>query len=175
MKQEFYLPKPSDIACQASDNKQGRQNEAVSKSRAKKVLSTLKSDYEKSYRDYEKLMEENIARELARINLPLSLYTQWYWQIDLHNLLHFLKLRLDSHAQREIRVYGEVMYKIARKVCPAACDAFEEHVLDAEHFSRTELKELKEMLKGKPCALQGRAYETFARKLGLNPLPKKEK
>ncbi|HHO56522.1 MAG TPA: thymidylate synthase (FAD), partial [Trueperaceae bacterium] len=79
-------------------------------------------------------------RELARINLPLSLYTEMYWQIDLHNLFHFLKLRMDSHAQYEIRVYGEVMAEIVKAVSPLAYQAFEEHILNGQKFSEDELE-----------------------------------
>jgi thymidylate synthase (FAD) len=123
-------------------------------------------------------VERGVARELARINLPLSLYTEWYWQIDLHNLFHFLKLRLDAHAQKEIRLYAEVLFDIAKKVAPCCCESFERHVLGAVSFSREEYAELKFRLaegcgaeagegKGadKPPALRGKALERFEAKL----------
>jgi thymidylate synthase (FAD) len=91
-------------------------------------------------------VDEGIARELARINLPLSLYTEWYWQIDLHNLFHFLKLRLDAHAQKEIRLYAKNLLEIARKVAPCCCESFERHILNGVHFSGDELEELRRRL-----------------------------
>jgi len=168
MKDEFYVPKFSDIAYQSKNNKQGRDKKPVPANLALKVLDILTQDYKKIYNDYEKLLDENIARELARVNLPLSLYTEWYWQIDLHNLFHFLRLRLDAHAQKEIRSYAAVMHRIAKKVCPVACEAFEEHMMGSVRFSRKEMFALKNALKGKPVALEGRAYEQFVEKLGLN-------
>jgi thymidylate synthase (FAD) len=166
MKDEFYVPDISDIAFQSSDNKQGRTRAPVPPGLASKVLKILTRDYEKIYRDYESLLGNNIARELARINLPLSLYTEWYWQIDLHNLFHFLRLRLDPHAQLEIRYYARVMHKIARKVCPIACAAFDDHILNSVRFSKKEMTALKNMLRRRPPGLEGRAYELFMLKLG---------
>ncbi|MBD3391595.1 MAG: FAD-dependent thymidylate synthase [Chitinivibrionales bacterium] len=170
MRDEFYVPHESDIACQSADNKQGRDTTPVSKAQSRKVLSVLKQSYQRVYGDYEKLLRDNIARELARINLPLGLYTEWYWQIDLHNAFHFFKLRLDPHAQREIRRYAEVMYRLVAKVCPMACDAFEEHVREGIRFSTTEMTELRRILTGKPPRLQGRARDIFVGKLGFDPV-----
>jgi thymidylate synthase (FAD) len=106
-----------------------------------------------------------IAREISRINLPLSLYTQWYWQMDLHNLFHFLRLRLDAHAQYEIRVYAQQIFELIRTVCPIACEAFEEHRLNGVSFSGSEMDALKQMLEGKDNPLSGRAKEIFTDKL----------
>ncbi len=169
MKDEFYVPRLSDIAFQSADNKQGREKKPVPAGQAEKVLAILRRDYERIYNDYEKLLGDNIARELARINLPLSLYTEWYWQIDLHNLFHFLRLRLDPHAQREIRYYADAMLRIARKICPVACEAFDEHVRGSVRFSRKEMKALRGILEGKTVALEGRAYDLFVQKLGFDP------
>jgi len=165
MKPEFYLPAEKDIAIQSVDNKQGRATDAVPARLQKKVITILTKGYEKTYGDYEKMLDDNIARELARVNLPLSLYTEWYWQIDLKNFFHFLKLRLDKHAQMEIRVYAEVMYKLGKKVCPIAFDAFEEHMRYGVSFSRKELKALKAMLKGKEVELTEREKQIFEEKL----------
>jgi thymidylate synthase (FAD) len=112
-------------------------------------------------------VDEGIARELARINLPLSLYTEWYWQIDLHNLFNFLKLRLDAHAQKEIRFYAGVLLEIAKKVAPRCCDSFERHVLKGVRFSGDELAELKRRLGGKSgeSGLSGKELERFEEKL----------
>jgi thymidylate synthase (FAD) len=113
-------------------------------------------------------VDDGIARELARVNLPLSLYTEWYWQIDLHNLFHFLELRLDAHAQKEIRVYAEVLLDIARKVAPLCCESFERHVKGGVGFSAEEFEELKRRLSGGAAGdplLKGKALERFEEKL----------
>ena len=121
--------------------------------------------------DTSKMSKAEIARELARINLPLSLYTEWYWQIDLHNLFHFLELRLDAHAQKEIRVYAEVLMEIARKVAPLCCESFQRHVRGGVGFSAEEFAELRRRLEtaagaaaGEPL-LKGKALERFEEKL----------
>lgn len=143
MPDEFYLPAPEQIRKQSKRNKQGRAREEVPPESQRRVLDLIKKDQEKIYGSYRSMMDEDdIARELARINLPLSLYTQWYWQIDLHNLFHFLRLRLDPHAQYEIRQYAEVMAKMAKAVAPIAYDAFEEHVLHSVRLSKTEKEKL---------------------------------
>jgi thymidylate synthase (FAD) len=102
---------------------------------------------------------------LARANLPVSLYTEWYWQIDLHNLFHFLHLRLDAHAQYEIRVFGEAMARCAKAVAPMAYEAFEEHILGSVQFSRAELQAISAMMDGKPNSLEGRALGIFEDKI----------
>ncbi|MDR2343611.1 MAG: FAD-dependent thymidylate synthase, partial [Spirochaetaceae bacterium] len=100
------------------------------------------------YDEYSKLIDSGLARELARINLPLSLYTELYWQIDLHNLFHFLELRLGPHAQKEIRLYAEVLLDISRRVAPRCCESFERHILGGLNFSKDELLEIKRRLSG---------------------------
>ena len=112
-------------------------------------------------------MEEGLARELARINLPLSLYTEWYWQIDLHNLFRFLSLRLDPHAQKEIRLYAQTMLDITRAVAPAATESFERNILHGVRFNGAEMAELKRRLEtdGKEPLLKGKALERFEEKL----------
>ena len=104
MEDEFYLPEETAIQYQNKDNRQGRDPQEVPVHLRQKVLNILAKGQQVAYDDYQKMLADDIARELARINLPLSLYTQWYWQIDLHNLFHFLELRMDEHAQWEI--YG---------------------------------------------------------------------
>jgi len=98
------------------------------------VLALLKHEQAQLYANYSSMIEEGVARELARINLPLSLYTEWYWQIDLHNLFHFLRLRLDPHAQHEIRAYAAALATCARAVAPLACEAFENTSCTARAF-----------------------------------------
>lgn len=145
MRDEFYLPDSSRVALQSDDNKQG-SGESVDAAYAAQVLALLKSEQAGLYTDYAGMVEQGVARELARINLPLSLYTEWYWQIDLHNLFHFLRLRLDPHAQYEIRAYAEALARCAQAVAPLAYEAFEEYELYGTRFSRRELKLLREMV-----------------------------
>ncbi len=155
MENEFYVPNSDQIKFQSIDNRQGRAEEEVPVKLRQKVLNILINDQKSAYDDYGKLIEDGIARELARINLPLSLYTQWYWQIDLNNLFHFLKLRLDYHAQWEIRQYGKAMAEITKAVAPLAYNAFETHVLNAISFSGKELEALANQLQGKEHQLKG--------------------
>lgn len=165
MKDEVYIPADENIALQSEDNKQGRKNEPVSPEMAEEVKAIMASDQERAFANYHKMLDMGIAREIARIDLPLSLYTEFYWEIDLHNLFHFLKLRLDSHAQYEIRQYGEVMLEIVRKVCPIATDAFENHVLRSKTFSSHEVEAIMKMLSGEECPLEKREKEIFLDKL----------
>jgi thymidylate synthase (FAD) len=144
MPEEFYIPLDEDIKPQSTANRQGRSEEEVPPELKKKVIELLLLEQKSSFKGYNQLLKDGISRELARINLPLSLYTQWYWKIDLHNLLHFLKLRIDDHAQYEIRVYANAMAEIVKKVAPLAYEAFEDYILNAITFSKTELKILKQ-------------------------------
>jgi len=166
MEKEFYVPDLEQIRYQSEDNKQGRnQGKEVSPEIQQKVLDIIKKGHSQAYDQYNEMLEENIARELARINLPLSLYTQWYWQIDLHNLFHFLKLRMDPHAQWEIRQYARVMSEMTAKVAPMAYDAFETHSLNSVKFSGIEMKALARVLKGEEYSLDPAAEADFKRKL----------
>lgn len=165
MPDEFYVPEPSDIRYQSKRNKQGRSSEEVPPALREKVLEIIKRDQGDVYGRYRELLEDDIARELARINLPLSLYTQWYWQIDLHNLFHFLKVRMDPHAQVEIRRYAEVMATMARAVAPMAYEAFEEHELHAVTFSRKEMDALRNLLAGKDSGLDEKAEAALKAKI----------
>ncbi|HOE95916.1 MAG TPA: FAD-dependent thymidylate synthase [Candidatus Sumerlaeota bacterium] len=169
MKDEFYLPDPEQIRPQSKTNKQGRDADALDAEQARRVLEILTSAQETAYAGYREMIDLDIARELARVNLPLSLYTEWYWQIDLHNLFHFIQLRADEHAQYEIRVYAEVLGDCARAVAPLAYEAFEEYVRHARQFSREEMEALRAMLAGQPCPIeQGRRRVEFFQKLGLD-------
>ena len=146
MKDEFYVPAPADLAEQSEDNKQGRADTPLAPDRAERVIADLRAGQRAAYEDYAGLVDQGLARELARINLPLSLYTEWYWQIDLHNLFRFLMLRLDPHAQKEIRLYAAVMLDMARAVAPAATESFERNTLGAVHFTGPEMEELRRRL-----------------------------
>ena len=169
MKPEFYVPREKDISLQSSSNKQGRSDEAANNAVARKVLSLLSHDNTTAYGHYQSMLDDNVARELARINLPLSLYTEWYWQIDLHNLFHFLRLRLDAHAQKEIRDYARVLDKLARTVCPMAFDAFDNHILNGCRFSGKEITILSQLLKGNTVPPGERDRRILAEKLGFDP------
>lgn len=127
IKDEFYVPELDKINIQSKDNKQGR-GETLSKETGTLIRDILIKGQLDAYQDYRSLLDEELAKELARINLPLSMYTEWYWKIDLHNLMHFLRLRMDSHAQYEIRVFADAMYEIVKEICPITIDAFDEHV-----------------------------------------------
>ena len=173
MKDDFYVPAPENVALQSTDNKQGRSSEALDHEFVEKTRATFSGGQKTAYAAYSSIVEEGIARELARINLPLSLYTEWYWQIDLHNLFHFLKLRLDSHAQKEIRLYAEVLLDITKKVAPCCCESFERHILNGVQFSGEEFKELRKRLGVNEAAanaegsngLSGKALERFEEKI----------
>jgi len=165
LENEFYLPDKGQVRLQSKINRQGRSDEEVPPELQEEVLRILIEGQRRAYQDYEGLIEKDIARELARINLPLSLYTQWYWQIDLHNLFHFLELRLDYHAQWEIRQYAKVIAEITKKVAPVSYEAFEKHVLNAVRFSGEELKALKNMLQGKEPGLKGVVRAEFEKKI----------
>lgn len=143
MTDEFYLPDFSQIRHQSDNNKQGRSDVQLDGETADSVIQRMQQSHKQSYDEYQSYLQDDLARELARINLPLSTYTEWYWKIDLHNLFHFLKLRLDAHAQYEIRVYAEAIAEILRGIVPIAYEAFEDYNLYSKSFSRIELDFLK--------------------------------
>lgn len=165
MSNEWYRPDVDHINLQSEDNKQGRKNESVDQETAQKVMNIFDENQKMISDNYNNLLDMGIARELARIDLPLSQYTEWYWQMDLRNLFHFLELRLDSHAQYEIRVYAEVILDMIEKVCPIAVEAFKNNKLGAVNLSMSEREALKDMLDGKECSLKGRSKQIFLDKL----------
>ncbi|HEY9054805.1 MAG TPA: FAD-dependent thymidylate synthase [Rectinemataceae bacterium] len=168
MKDEFYVPAPADLALQSEDNKQGRSEEPLPASQAAELIAAFRAGQKSAYEAYGSLVDTGLARELARINLPLSLYTEWYWQIDLHNLFRFLSLRLDPHAQKEIRLYAAVILDMAQAVAPAATESFRRHILGATRFSSREMEELRARLDGAGSAspgLRGKDLERFEEKL----------
>jgi thymidylate synthase (FAD) len=148
---EFYIPAPEHIAAQSVVNNQGR-GEALTGAEAARVLDILKTDSERSYDNYQAMISDDgqrgLARELARMNLPANIYTQWYWKVDLHNLLHFLRLRADAHAQYEIRVYADAICSVVADWVPFAYAAFEDYRLGGATLSETALKCVRRMLKG---------------------------
>jgi thymidylate synthase (FAD) len=163
MKDEFYVPDVDQMRGQSANNKQARSDERVEG--AEGILDEMREDQALLYRHYERMIEQGLAREIARANLPLALYTEWYWQIDLHNLFRFLALRMDSHAQYEIRVYAEAMAECAKAVAPMAYEAFEEHILNAVRFSRAECVALAQMLDGQTPEMGDRPRQIFEAKI----------
>lgn len=146
MKDEFYVPDLSQIRPQSALNKQGRADETLPADTAEQIVNSYRNTQKLLFDEYSGLLEKDLARELARINLPLSNYTEWYWKIDLHNLFHFLRLRLDTHAQYEIRVYAEAIANIIKQVVPLAYEAFKDYTLNSITFSALELSAVKKML-----------------------------
>jgi thymidylate synthase (FAD) len=157
---EFYLPNPENIMAQSLTNKQGR-DQSLDINQARRVLDILRDDATRCYSNYRELLNideetgdviddgrDPVARELARMNLNLNFYTQWYWKIDLHNLMHFLRLRADSHAQYEIRVYADKMLDILKKWVPFTYEAFVNYQKDSVHLSKNSFQVLQTMLKG---------------------------
>ncbi|MEM9059933.1 MAG: FAD-dependent thymidylate synthase [Pseudomonadota bacterium] len=148
---EFYVPAPEHLAAQSTVNNQGR-GATLQGEEAAKVLELLRNDSARAYDHYEEMLsqdgQQGLARELARMNLPASIYTQWYWKVDLHNLFHFLRLRADAHAQYEIRVYAEAICDLVKAWVPAAYSAFEDYRLTATHFSGPAMACLRRMLEG---------------------------
>ncbi|QKX01525.1 FAD-dependent thymidylate synthase [Wolbachia endosymbiont of Cruorifilaria tuberocauda] len=145
---EFYIPKLEQIAKQSDKNKQGRGN-TFDVNISKEIINSLKNDSNLTYSHYEKFIKKGLAREIARTNLMLNYYTQFYWKADLHNLFHFLKLRIDKHAQYEIRVYAEIMLDIIKGWVPLAHSAFVEYCLESAHISRASLEVIRRLIKGK--------------------------
>jgi thymidylate synthase (FAD) len=156
---EFYVPAPEHLAAQSVSNRQGR-GDVLEGAEAARVLDMLREDAEQTYAHYEEMLNEDadgnprdesrqgLARELARMNLTLNTYTQWYWKCDLHNLLHFLSLRADSHAQYEIRVYADAMLKTVEAWTPLAYEAFRDYRMGGVHLSAAGLDVVKKLIAG---------------------------
>jgi len=163
---EFYLPAPEHLAAQSASNRQGR-GDVLEGAEAAEVLDLLRGDAMRTYDHYVDMLNERpdgapvdpgrrgLARELARMNLTLNTYTQWYWKTDLHNLLHFLSLRADGHAQYEIRAYAEAMLAMVRAWVPLTYQAFADYRLGAVTFSAGMLAVVQRMLAGEPVEQAG--------------------
>ena len=162
---EFYIPSAENLAAQSAINNQGR-GDALTDDEASNVIQILKKDAEQTYSNYETLLNESsegniidesksgIARELARMNLTLNTYTQWYWKIDLNNLLHFLALRADDQAQYEIRVYADAMLDIVKKWVPLTYEAFEDYRIGGTELSAKEVNLMRKLLKGEKVSFE---------------------
>jgi len=148
---EFYIPAPEQLAAQSTQNNQGR-GATLEGEEAARVLDLLRADADRAYDHYEAMLsqdgQQGLARELARMNLPANIYTQWYWKVDLHNLFHFLRLRADPHAQYEIRVYADTICRIVADWVPAAYAAFEDYRMGGAQLSARGLDCLRRMLAG---------------------------
>ena len=161
---EFYLPSPENLAAQSQSNRQGR-GDVLEGEDAKKVLDIIKSDSERTYSNYEEMLnerydgskiEENksgLARELARMNLTLNTYTQWYWKTDLLNLMNFLRLRADSHAQYEIRAYADVMLDTLKRWVPTTYEAFMDYRVGGTEISSKGKSVIQKLIKGEETSL----------------------
>ena len=156
---EFYIPDQVNLSTQSKSNRQGR-GEVLEGKEAAAVLDLLRDDAENNYNHYVEMLNEDesghiidetrdgLSRELARMNLTLNTYTQWYWKIDLHNLLHFLSLRADEHAQYEIRVYAEAIMETVKRWCPITYDAFIDHRVNSVTLSGKAIQVVKKMIDG---------------------------
>ena len=180
---EFYIPRPEHLAAQSQANRQGRDSVLAGKE-AEQVFDILKKDAELVYEHYLEMLNEGedgapldpdrsgLARELARMNLSLGFYTQWYWKTNLHNLMHFLSLRADAHAQYEIRVYADLMVDTLKRWTPICHDAFLEYRMGGASLSKTGLAAVKRMIAGekveqKSSGLNPREWRELMAVLGL--------
>jgi len=162
---EFYLPKNEHLAAQSKSNRQGR-GDVLQGEQAKKVLSLLKNDAERTYDNYETMLNERydgsivnkngtgLARELARMNLTLNTYTQWYWKTDLLNLMNFLRLRADHHAQYEIRAYADVMLDTLKRWVPTTYEAFMDYRVGGTEVSSKGKKVLNKLINGEKISIE---------------------
>ncbi len=179
---EFYIPAPEQLAAQSVVNRQGR-GAVLEGEEAAHVLALLRSDAEQTYAHYVEMLNEGddgkptdesrsgLARELARMNLTLNTYTQWYWKIDLFNLMHFLSLRAEAHAQYEIRVYAEAMLGMLERWVPLSAAAFREYRMGGVHLSAKALEVVKRMIGGekveqKASGLSAREWRELMESLG---------
>ena len=141
VRDRFYKPSIENVRKQSAANRQGG-DETIDPLTAQEFLSYL-DDVEKAYEQYQKFLDKGISRELARIALPVGVYTEWYWKIDLHNLFHFLSLRMDEHAQQEIRDFANAMFALIQPIVPVAAEAFLDYNFEAMHLTRLEVEAIK--------------------------------
>jgi thymidylate synthase (FAD) len=182
---EFYIPEPENLAAQSDLNRQGR-GEVLGGDEAAQVLALLREDATRNYDHYVDMLNEGpdgkpvdpsragLTRELARMNLTLNMYTQWYWKIDLHNLMHFIALRADPHAQFEIRVYADALSHVLDRWMPITAAACREHIVGGARLSATGLKLVKRLIRGDKVTqadsgLQPREWRELATLLGIDP------
>lgn len=190
MSDEFYVPASEDCAPQSADNKQGRAGNLTQKE-IDGVQWLINANNDHTYETYKTLLGEyngdqaealydvynddgwftdefpGLARELARMTLPVNNYTEWYWKCDLHNIFHFLRLRMDAHAQKEIRVYADAMYELIKPYVPLACEAFEDYILHGGSYSRMEKDVLQQLLHSNSNVLAD--IENVCKVAGMSP------
>ena len=166
VKDRFYKPTTDNVRQQSATNRQGGE-EAIDAETAQEFLNYLDAS-EKQYEKYEQLMAKGVSRELARVALPVSVYTEWYWKCDLHNTLRFLSLRMDPHAQQEIRDYATAMYELIKPIVPIAAEAFVDYDFEGMHLTRLEIEAMQS---GQPLATENKReiaeWEAKRKKLGL--------
>jgi len=166
VKDRFYKPTIQNVRKQSLQNRQGGE-ESIDEMTAREFCDYL-DKAQAIYEQYEKLLEKGVSRELARIALPVNVYTEWYWKCDLHNVLHFLSLRMDAHAQQEIRDYATAMFALIQPIVPIVAEAFLDYQLGAVHLSRLEVEALKS---GKPLQTENKRetaeWETKKKEFGL--------
>ena len=162
----FYVPTVENVRGQSASNRQGG-DEPVDAGTAAEFLEYL-DRCQSQYEEYERLLEKGVSRELARIGLPVNVYTEWYWKCDLHNTLHFLSLRMDEHAQQEIRDYASAMFALIKPIVPIAAEAFEDYRLGGSHLTRLEIEALRT---GEPLATDNKReqaeWQAKREKMGL--------
>jgi thymidylate synthase (FAD) len=168
---EFYIPQSEQIRMQSTTNKQGSSTEKIKPEIADTSSTILHNGVIDSYLEYTEMVNKGVSREIARVHLPVSLYTTWYWKIDLHNLLHFLQLRMDTHAQSETRIYANALAQIVKDVVPDTWSAFEEYKLNAITLSATEIESIRKGISDKRIsdfdfAQDGGKRNEFEEKLG---------
>jgi len=171
----FYKPKPESFALQSVENNQGRRSEPADPSLYAEAIERWERLREQASDTYGWLLKEDVARELARIDLPLSAYTQWYWKIDLHNLLHFLRLRVDPHAQWEIQEYGRVMAGMLARVAPLTYEAWLDYEVLGEQMSAAELGVIRSLIEPAGDGLKTRSVELTAEDLNAAGLSGRER
>jgi len=166
MPDRFYRPDIDNVRKQSKTNRQGGEG-PIDAGTAEDFLKLLENA-EANYQKYLELTEKGVARELARAVLPVSVYTEWYWKCDLHNIFHFLSLRMDPHAQIEIQDYAKAMYELIKPIVPVACEAFEDYRLNAMHLTGLEIEAIRS---GKPLATENKRetaeWEAKKARLGL--------
>ncbi len=183
LSKEFYIPEPEKLAVQSTINKQGR-GETLNAKDSARVLEILRGDSERCYEHYQEMLNEDanetvldptrsgLTRELARMNLTMNYYTEWYWKVDLHNLFHFLSLRADSHAQYEIQAYANTMLELVKKWVPLSYEAFVKYRQQAMHLSQPAAEIVKKLVKGQKIAstekgMAEREWREFLEQLDL--------
>ncbi|MEY3026874.1 MAG: hypothetical protein RL136_627 [Planctomycetota bacterium] len=166
MPDRFYRPDIENVRKQSKSNRQGGEG-PIDAGTAEEFLKLLENA-EANYQKYLELTERGVAREIARAVLPVSVYTEWYWKCDLHNIFHFLSLRMDPHAQIEIQDYANAMYELIKPIVPVACEAFEDYRLNAMHLTGLEIDAIRT---GKPLATENKRetaeWEAKKARLGL--------